>query len=410
MKLGKWILCAIAVLTAWCGGEQTNPDMQVEARSEELSSSCSGVMPPAAPSSWMQSQSVGTENGCGTDTSDVNGDVAIGRTFGPGSSQEWETDVWQLFTNRGTARGTIQQNNAALIFPQFSGFQTLGDQNGCGFNPNCHSDYGLRSWSPSGALTGQSVPSFRAWDAQIDLGGGVLLAGVTSQSASYQIVAQRFSSQSAPRSGQAVVATGNAQPMVVAGAVNLSGHTLVLWNGSFSGLAQDVLVGRWLDRNGHPLTAAFVVAQHVFFGNLPSGVSTTALLDNSIAVRAYTDSGGQAPAQRAWVARVKSASTSVGAVPSWLATRPDARVSIVRGGRAYALLFPIDTTTCNPAHVAMFAPSGTRCGGFDFDSGSPGPSCASDAFIGRDGTLFVRGSSDPTTRSCKDRVFPGLLK
>jgi hypothetical protein len=39
--------------------------------------------------------------------------------------------------------------------------------------------------------------------------------------------------------------------------------------------------------------------------------------------------------------------------------------------------------------MAFFAPSGVRCRGLDFDSGSPGPTCALASNIGRDGTLFV---------------------
>lgn len=404
-------VCAAALLTASCGGEQTDSENQRDVRSGELSSSCAGVMPPAAPRNWTLAQTVGDEGGCGIDTSDVNGDVAIGRTFGPGSSQEWETDSWQLFSGAGAARGAIVQNNQALILPQSSGFQTLGDQNGCGFDPNCQPDYGLRSWSATGKLTGHGTPSFAVWHAEIDPSAGVLLAGVVSRPTSYQIVAQRFDRLSAPRSAPAVVATGSASPILVVGTVNVAEHSLILWNGDFSGFPQGSLVGRWLDRTGHPLTNTFVVARNVLFQGTPSGgVSATLLLDDTVAVRAFAVPPVGQPAHQAWLARVTNVSKTVTSVPTWLASRPDARVFIVRGGRAYALLFPIDPSTCGPVHMALFAPSGVRCGGLDFDSGSPGPTCALASNIGRDGTLFVGGSSDPNAASCKDRVFPGLLR
>jgi hypothetical protein len=199
--------------------------------------------------------------------------------------------------------------------------------------------------------------------------------------------------------------------------VSVSGLSLVLWNGEFSGFPTGSIVGRWVDRFGQAVTGRFLVAPDAGVGE----ISATPLLDGSMAIRVTRSLDGPV---HAWVALVQSGSTTVSAVPDWLATRPEARVFIVRGGTAYALLFPIDPSTCGPAHVALFAPAGNRCGGFDLDSGAPGPTCASNLWgspvgisdrqfastIGRDGTLIVRGVTGAADRNCKDRVFPALLR
>jgi hypothetical protein len=74
------------------------------------------------------------------------------------------------------------------------------------------------------------------------------------------------------------------------------------------------------------------------------------------------------------------------------------------------VIFPNDISTCGPAHLALFATAGNRCGGFDLDSGAPGSTCALESNIGRDGTLIVQGRTASAEPSCKDRVFPALLR
>jgi hypothetical protein len=403
MKFAFGLACVVALgMVAGCGGEESSAEMQKEvATAAELSSSCAGIMPPANPASWTHSYSVDSDSDCGLDTSDASGNVMLGRIFGVGAFANFDTDRWDIFTGTGHARGSVQQFNGTWIFPQPWGLVTLGDQNRCGFNPSCNTDFELAAWTADGALIRRTPPSFDVWNSQVDPAGGVVLAGLR-QPKGFEIVAQRFDARANAASTPAVVAIGTTRPTFIRAAVSATGLTLVLWNGDFSGFPAHTVVGRWLDRLGHARTGTFLVSG-------TSGDTPTPLVDGSMAIRGFTGNPASSDGE-AWVAIVRGGSTAVSAVPSWLATRPDARVFIVRGGRAYALLFPIDRSSCGPVHVALFAPAGNRCGGFDVDVGSPGSACPSKGNIGRDGTLIVGNRLTVGQPSCKDRVFPALLR
>ncbi|MFL5452630.1 MAG: hypothetical protein ACJ78V_12030 [Myxococcales bacterium] len=416
MKLALGRVCAVAAIVATaCGGEEGAERLQKEepARAELLSTSCVGIMPPAAPASWTHVYSVDSDSGCGRDTSDASGNVMLERTHGPGGIFDSEEDDWDVFTTVGHQRGAVRQFDGARMFPQEWGFMTLGDHNGCGLNFNCKPDLGLRAWTANGALIRSATPTFEVRDVQLDLNGGVALVGLRPQQP-FTIVSQRFDPHGNPLAFQAVVARGTTQPQFVVTGVSVSGLSLVLWNGDFSGFPENSIVGRWVNRFGQAVTGTFLVARNAF------RPSVTPLVDGSVAIQAFV-SGLSIP-RADWVALVRSGSTSVSPVPAWLAAHSDVRVFIVRGGRAYALLSPIDPGTCGTAHVTLFATAGNRCGEFDVDSGAPGPTCAADPWgnepafplfasnIGRDGTLFVRGVTGEPGRNCKDRVFPALLR
>jgi hypothetical protein len=206
--------------------------------------------------------------------------------------------------------------------------------------------------------------------------------------------------------------------------VSVSGLSLVLWNGDFSGFPAGSIVGRWVDRFGQAVTGRFLVAPDAGVGE----VSATPLIDGSMAIRVTLTGDGSA---HRYVALVPSGSTVLSEVPAWLSNRHEAHVFIVRGGRAYAILSPVDPSTllfgvdplsCKPEHVELVSSGGTSCGDLFFDSGRPGPLCPSTQWggfdrerrfasnIGRDGTLIIRGVTGATDRNCKDRVFPGLLR
>jgi hypothetical protein len=379
-------------------------------------------MPPLAPESWTHIYSIDSDSECGTNTSDASGNVMLERRSGPGDISDFETDLWDIFTTVGNARGSMQQFNGAQIFPQEWGFQTLGFERGCSVGQfDCAPPLSLAAWTANGALIERTVPTFDVQASQLDPAGGMVLAGLRPQQP-FTIVVEWFDQHSSPLAPQAVVARGTTQPTFIAAGVSVSGLILVLWNGDFSGFPANSIVGRWLDRFGQATTGTFLVARNatmdaggvapfddVALGGVPRR-GVTPLIDGSMAIRGFT--GFPAAPTRGWITIVGSGSTAVSPVPDWLATRPDARVHIVRGGRAYALVFPIDVTgsVCGPVTVAVFAPAGNRCGGFDLDSGGPGPSCAIVGNIGRDGSLIVTGQTGDSQRNCKYRVFPALLQ
>ena len=90
--------------------------------------------------------------------------------------------------------------------------------------------------------------------------------------------------------------------------------------------------------------------------------------------------------------------------PSWLSSRPNTRLEIVRGGAAYALL-PMGAfgATCAPP-VEVVAPGGQSCGNHALALG-PGTCDTYDVTLGKDGTLMVelpdaQESFGATGRSC----------
>jgi hypothetical protein len=138
------------------------------------------------------------------------------------------------------------------------------------------------------------------------------------------------------------------------------------------------------------MTDAFVAANGV-----PAGakLSLSRLLDGSLALQ----QGG------AWTLRFEPGATAGAPAPDWLATRPNTILSIVRGATAYLLTFP--SASCEPVHGALFAPSGTRCGGIDL----PARACAQTAESGFDGTVIVSGY-DAAADRCTRTYWPGLLR
>jgi hypothetical protein len=282
------------------------------------------------------------------------------------------------------------------MYPEESGFEAFATEcNYTGFGCAPHSYFD--AWSHLGQPTAHVEVYPYLTTSAPDPSGGMLLVGYNPNTA--HVLAQRFTSGGVGRSGPIAVAPVAGVTAVVGG-VNLAGHSLVLWTTTAGG---NRIMGRWFDPYGKPLTAEFA---------LPSkdplqGAELIPLLDGSLALRALSTQG-----QQSWVARFPSASPYPGSVPSWLATRPTASVFIVRGGRAYALTFPNlgGAGTCT-LQVALFAPSGLRCGGFDLPADA---ACgtAIGSSVGRDGTVVALTDeySNAVGIICVERWWPRLLQ
>src|SRR5205807_1483595 len=105
MKFASGLACVVALgMVAGCGGEEGSAELQKqEVAGQELSSSCAGVMPPAAPSSWSHRYSLPDFAECGVNTSDASGNVILETTQlspVPGSLLH----NWDIFTSVGHVR------------------------------------------------------------------------------------------------------------------------------------------------------------------------------------------------------------------------------------------------------------------------------------------------------------------
>jgi hypothetical protein len=332
-------------------------------------------------------------------------------------STAYPNEVHATFLGRDGSQRTLDErrlNDFGPIFlPQASGFQIFSGQDA--------SLFALHTYSTNGVLLSRTqLGEAQVMATALDFAGGSLLLRELPVSPSdphapwstgWVIIAQRFSSAGSPRAGQANVAadrSGNSRIASLHGAVNLAGHTLVAW--SFvrpGGIKPGPVMGRWLDRSGNALTGEFKI------GDTGGGFAyrLEPLLDASVAVL----DGSQ------WVARIRSASASVGPAPDWLKIRPQTRLALRPNARGYALMFdqpyPDPSVSCARAvHVTLFAPAGNWCGSFDFPADRDGMDtshrCFSTAAMARDGTVVLRtqGSDSSFGAVTNHRWWPGLLR
>jgi hypothetical protein len=403
------VLCLACLSFAGCGGSNAIDAGETATRSDELSSSCTGLVPASLGSASSSATLPGLSDYDDPLVGDGVGSLAF---FYGGWPNNLHVDLLQPDGSQRSFDELQANQFGPSLLPQASGYQLL---HGDTVNPN-----ELRTYSTRGDLLSRTaVEGAQHIGTAIDYGGGSLVAShkfTNYVSGSYwtygwSITAQRFSSSGLARAPMAPVAadpSGNSSIVIVQGGVSLGGLTLVAWvYNTPGGATYEPLVGRWLDRNGTPLTAAFTIAAHGPMYPL----KLEPLLDGSIAV---------STAFR-WVARVPPGSTAVTAAPQFLQVRPHTRLALRPNARGYAVLFdqpyPDATAGCSAAvHVSLFTPSGVKCGSLDLpadrDGIDPSHNCFSTAAMGREGTVVVRtrGTNQSYTPVTNHRWWRQLLR
>jgi len=186
-----------------------------------------------------------------------------------------------------------------------------------------------------------------------------------------QLVAQSFTADGAA-AAKAVVGSyaGSAGSLMLGGAMNAAGETLVVWRVYGDANAS----ARWLASDGTVSTPAFPIA-----GWSSSVPSTAALAGGAIAVAAEPPSGVSTVRWRGVIGRGETAERTA---PSWLASR--AGFFLLPGGKAMAF------------GSEIVGPDGTLCGTVDLGAPLVG--------VGVDGTAF-------TARSTRTfRIYPRLFE
>lgn len=375
--------------------------------------SCTGVMPDAI-SGFDWATGMSSFGGCLAASSDSTGGYFAGSydAYGDFVSLWYAATPTEGFASRRydfTYSPNALLDNAppqALIFPQASGVLALNAlKSGCTSAPTSHDAVSVRAYAQDGTLTNETTlinldggcpmnfPD-QAWSAANDPAGGLLVAhSSTPGDGTWHLYAQRFDSNAWAKSGlKELAVSGNLPtlPARIATAVTPQGSGFVMWdNGS-------ELRAIWSDADGNPIGGTFGLP-----GRWGSGqkAGAFAMIDGSVAIQA----NGQ------WLAVVPALQQTWGDAPSWLATRPNTQLYIVRGGAAYALTFPL--VNGGPLHMALFAPAGNRCGGFDLDEPAGGSGLQGD--LGRDGTVVLTASGGPQSTAystCRYRFYPALLQ
>ncbi|TMA29053.1 MAG: hypothetical protein E6J78_03385 [Deltaproteobacteria bacterium] len=223
----------------------------------------------------------------------------------------------------------------------------------------------LGRWDTNGFALGETTWLASNSGVAGDPSGGVLLAGDLS------------SSVSAPLSHSAAMFTGGdkaagvrwgpnalaASGPVFGAGVDTLGRSLVI-----TGRGSDI-TAQWFERDGTPLTGEFTLvtgfsaAEHTWF-------ETSALIGGGLAVlrmdleSSAVSKSGNIRAHALVV--VSSGAASVQPAPDWMAQRPDRRLQIARGGRAYAAL-PLQAAgaSCTQT-IEVVSAEGASCGSRDY--------------------------------------------
>jgi len=212
----------------------------------------------------------------------------------------------------------------------------------------------------------------------VDPSGGLAAVRTYKSTSEWVSEYQRFDKSGAVESSWVRIDSGIARHQVVAVGVPLSGHALVLAAISYPSSMQ----GRWLNRDGTPLTDWFAVAGSQF-------PEFHFLMDGSLVLRFGRDSD--------YIHRFEDGKAAVSPLPAWLQQRSGNQFFVVRGGKGYASWG--NEGPCPGKLEVLAASSGTSCGCVAV------PGLLRTSSIGRDGSLIA-----PPEGSCQYNLYPQLLQ
>lgn len=343
---------------------------------------CDGLQPGTLPAPVVASL---PQNSCLDGTSDDGtGNYLLGYTAGPGPTYP----NYLFFTIQDGKAVRIGDTvpggdeSATYVFSQPSGFTSFhldGPYGGSSLRSYTHEGNATRRQviGPSGPHDVQNTPTSAVG---IDPSGGTAIALHKNVNGLWGTTYQRLDKTGAPETGEVSIDDQN-HPVAAVG-VALSGHALVI-----AQPGNGALKGRWLARDGSPLTgwfeldaAAFPVARF--------------LMDGSVVV-------GDGPFYQGvtWKYLVRDSQTTSDTLPSWLQARPGNLFFVIRNGRGYASRGQYGQ--CGIKSLEVLATSGKSCGCVNTTNGG--------GYVGRDGSLIVP-RAPVNFGTCQYELYPQLLK
>jgi hypothetical protein len=283
----------------------------------------------------------------------------------------------------GTVLGGEDQGH--LVFSQPSGFSAFSS----------FGDFGnsvLETWSHDGLFQSRTeIAPFVAQDSShapssavgIDPSGGTAaVKTVFSNDKGFVTTYQRFDKNGVAETGE--VQVDNSGHHVRAVGVALSGHALIL-----SLVASGTWEGRWVARDGSPLSKAFTLQG-------PALPRLQFLVDGSLALGSVTSFNDPQPSS--FQSRIEDGAEVAGPLPPWLLERSGNIFFAVRQGRAYASWG--GGGHCG-SDVEVLANSGKSCGCIKVLE------LSRSASVGRDGSLIVPHQN---VAVCAYDLYPKLLR
>jgi hypothetical protein len=402
---GDCSFTANADQTAWANFDLKTPPPQ----------SCSAIAPPDdVPMQQFVHTQDGTYYACFPGLGDANGTLAFPRAFSDashhGSVFEFVTTAnVHLGERGGTSEGPRPQQ-------QPSGLVMYGDR---GHMFPVQDAVLIRSWDSSGKALGDAVLRAQNVSGFPDPAGGLLLAGdlsipIDPSAVSSHSAAMYTGGGSAPilRWGPNALASSGT---VYGTGVDLLGRALVITDGRAK-FGRGTISAQWFERDGRALTDEFVLVSGFSAGE-STWFETSPLIGSGLAVQRVDYTYSQIGTYHAHaLVLVGSGQPSVQPAPDWMVARPDTRLQIVRGGRAYAVIpYGAKGAACTQ-RIEVVAPDGSSCGARSYPIAS-GNCDTHQLSVGADGTVIqmlpdAMETKDPIafTHTCTWRWWPAALQ
>lgn len=352
-----------------------------EASAPAPEQSCADVAPPDVPEvvQTVQQPWYGLGFDCGGGTSDLSGNLALLVNGGHGDQLDFVSALGAPLGSAGTSMG-------GFLVPQPTGFASVSGRPYLG--PDWAIQHGqlVSAFDSAGRESGASTLGNYTGQPNLtgaaDPNGGVLLAGELSMgpSSPAQHAAVMFeggATAAAPRWGPVALDSVGA---VYGAGVDLLGRSLIITNGTAL-FGSGTISAQWFDRDGTALTGEFVLLTKFDAGS-PTWFETTALIGGGLLVRRM-DGDSHATA----LVVLQSGGISAKPAPDWMVQRPDVKLQLARGGKAYAALPLAAAGVPCTQRVELIAPDGTSCGAADYPI-ADGTCDTHEMTLGADGTLI----------------------
>jgi hypothetical protein len=366
---------SIAVLVYACGGTRVQ---QSELSGSPLSS-CSGI---DAPDAVAMQQYVFTPAGidgafCLGGVGDAKGTLALPMVYGHSSA------VVFVSSNNRLPRVGGSSSDGVDVLAQPSGFVSVGSGPYSGPWPQPNVQF--VHWDSLGTLIGDDPGT--VWHVQqfataADPRGGAFFAGDVQPDPSKPVqhvalMTTGGGESQAIKWGPRPLASGG--PVYGAG-VDLLGRSIAITVSSGN------LTGQWFDVDGTALTGEFVLLTNTVAGPNIS-FETSPLIGGGVVVQRLDPDDYWLRRRAHALVVVESGTSSVHPAPQWMIDRPDTRVQIARGGKAYAVL-PLGASNvpCTQ-RIEVLASDGTSCGARDYPIAA-GSCETKDITLGLDGTVI----------------------
>ena len=377
------------------------------------SASCEGISPPdAIAMQQFVHQQDGTSYSCFPGLGDASGTMALPRLFNDANSHGSGFD---FVTTAGAHLSSEGDSSEGLLrpFPQPSGIVVSGD--GGHLRP-IQEMLLIKIWDSSGKVSGETGLRAQNFAPAGDPSGGLFYAGDLSTATfgplSHSAIMYTGGGTAAQvRWGPKTLASAGA---VYGAGVDLLGRALVITNGEKFGPA--TISAQWFERDGSALTGEFVLATGFTAGE-STWLETSPLIGSGVVVRRMDYSYAQPGVFRSQaLVLVDSGKPSVRPAPEWMASRPNTRLDMARGGRGYAVVpYGAKNVTCSQ-RIEVVAPDGTSCGAREYPIAA-GTCDTHDMALGADGTVIqllpdAMETKDPIrlTQTCTWRWWSAALR